>query len=239
MSDATRRSGQAFILHAHPYRETSLLVEIFTRMSGKLMLVARGARRPRSALRGLLMSFQPLSVSWLGRGEVRTLSRAEWIGGQRLLQGEALLCGFYLNELLMRLLPREDPHERLYDAYQTAISGLAIGTPSSPILRRFEKALLKEIGYGLLLDRDSGTGSHIIAAGKYRYDPERGPVLMTDSIASEAVVFGKTLLDMASDQYDDPTTLQQSKTLMRALIDHRLERQSLSSRRIFRELLEL
>jgi DNA repair protein RecO (recombination protein O) len=239
MSDATRRSGQAFILHAHPYRETSLLVEIFTRMSGKLMLVARGARRPRSALRGLLMSFQPLSVSWLGRGEVRTLSRAEWIGGQRLLQGEALLCGFYLNELLMRLLPREDPHERLYDAYQTAISGLAIGTPSAPILRRFEKALLKEIGYGLLLDRDSATGSHIIAAGKYRYDPERGPVLMTDSIASEAVVFGKTLLDMASDQYDDPTTLQQSKTLMRALIDHRLERQSLSSRRIFRELLEL
>ncbi|MSQ72973.1 MAG: DNA repair protein RecO [Betaproteobacteria bacterium] len=239
MNEGGRRRGEAFVLHAYAYRETSLLVEAFIRGAGKMMLVARGARRPRSALRGLLMSFQPLSLAWIGKGEVRTLSRAEWIGGQRLLQGEALLCGFYLNELLLRLLAREDPHEGLYDAYREAIGNLAANRPSAPILRRFEKSLLKELGYAMVLDRDGITGEKIRYSESYRYDPEKGPTLIARSIPFEAVYFGKTLIDMAADDYDDPNTLQQSKTLMRALIDHRLERQTLKSRRIFRELLEL
>src|SRR5512135_3655302 len=115
----------AFVLHSYPFRETSLLLEIFSRNHGRLALVARGARRPRSALRGLLMNFQPLRLSWFGKGEVRTLHGAEWQGGQPQLQGAALLCGFYLNELLLNLLARDDPHEGLFDYYQLALHRLA------------------------------------------------------------------------------------------------------------------
>ena len=150
-----------------------------------------------------------------------------------------MLCGFYLNELLLRMLAREDPHEGLYDAYRQAIAALGIGSPSAPVLRRFEKALLKELGYGMILDRDGTTGSPIFASRDYRYDPERGPTLTTDSLPTETLFLGKTLLDIAADNYDDPNTQQQSKVLMRVLIDYRLERQTLKSRRIFRELREL
>src|SRR4051794_13373877 len=110
-SPARQESREAFVLHTYPYRETSLIVEALTRSFGRIALLARGARRPRSAMRGVLLSFQPLALSWFGKGELRTMARAEWLGGQPLLQGEALLCGFYLNELLLRLLPREDAHE--------------------------------------------------------------------------------------------------------------------------------
>ena len=147
MAERTRQeSREAFILHGYAYRETSLLVEVFTRGFGRISMVARGARGARSALRGVLLAFQPLALSWFGKGEVRTLARAEWTGGLPLLRGEALLCGFYLNELLLRLLPREDPHDALFLRYQEALARLASEADSAPALRSFEKALLKELG---------------------------------------------------------------------------------------------
>src|SRR4051812_36280755 len=115
----------AYVLHAQAWRETSLLLDVFTEPQGRMLMVARGARRPRSALRGILLAFHPLALGWFGKGEVRTLTRAEWLGGQAFLRGEALLCGYYLNELLLRLLPREDPHERLFARYQEALAALA------------------------------------------------------------------------------------------------------------------
>src|SRR6185295_13344639 len=162
MSERNRQeSREAFILHSYPYRETSLLLEVFTRAFGRMTMVARGARRPRSAMRGVLLSFQPLALAWFGKGEVRTLSRAEWIGGQPLLRGEALLCGFYLNELLVRLLPREDAHDSLFDQYRHSLKRLAAEPDSPPLLRAFEKALLREIGYAMTLVRDSASGGEI------------------------------------------------------------------------------
>ena len=107
----------AYVLHSYPFRETSLIVEAFSRDYGRVALLARGARRPRSAIRGLLMAFQPLELGWAGKGEVQTLMKAEWQGGQPLLTGKALFCAYYLNELLMHLLPREDAHERLFSVY--------------------------------------------------------------------------------------------------------------------------
>ncbi len=242
MNERVRQeSREAFVLHSYPYRETSLLVEIFTRPHGRISLVARGARSPRSPMRGLLLSFQPLAVSWFGKGELRTLARAEWVGGQPFLRGEALLCGFYLNELLLRLLPREDAHEALFVQYGEALrrlgSATGRGEPSDPVLRAFEKSLLKELGYAMTLDRDS-EGRNIDPAGTYRYDPERGAVPAPGD-REEALVSGRTLLDMARDDYADPSTQQQSKVLMRALINHRLEYQPLRSRQIFRDLLQL
>jgi len=239
-SPARQESREAFVLHTYPYRETSLIVEAFTRQYGRVSMLARGARRPRSAMRGVLLAFQPLALAWFGKGELRTLSRAEWQGGQPLLQGEALLCGFYLNELLLRLLPREDPHDALFVQYRHALSrlgaGMASGTESAPVLRAFEKSLLKELGYAMTLERDAA-GAGIDSSRTYRYDPERGPVEAEGG--AEPLVSGRTLLDMACDDYSDPVTQQQSKALMRLLINHRLEHQPLRSRQIFRELLQL
>src|SRR5256885_14869775 len=148
MVERTRQeSREAFILHGYSYRETSLLIEVFTRTFGRVSMVARGARSPRSPLRGVLLAFQPLALSWFGKGELRTLARAEWIGGQPLLHGEALLCGFYLNELLLRLLPREDPPAPPVLRYLGKFQPPASPGGSGPAPRSFERALLKELGY--------------------------------------------------------------------------------------------
>src|SRR5260370_33338727 len=141
-----RDDQQAFVLHAYAYRETSLIVEVLTQGYGRVALVARGAKRPRSELRGVLQAFQPLTLSWAGSGELKTLIHAEWRGGLPLVCGSALLCGFYLNELLLKLLPREDPHPRLFDAYESALSRLANGAAQAPVLRPFELRLPAALG---------------------------------------------------------------------------------------------
>ena len=235
---ARQESREAFVLHSYPYRETSLLVDVFARGFGRVSMVARAARSPRSALRGVLLAFQPLALSWFGKGEVRTLARAEWLGGHPRLQGDALMCGFYLNELLIRLLPREDPHDALFARYGEALQQLACVSDTAPALRSFERALLKELGYAMTLERDSASGRAVDPAKSYRYDPERGPIEANGG-GGDSVVSGRTLLDMARDDYADPLTQQQAKVLMRALLDHRLENQPLKSRRIFRDLLAL
>jgi len=235
---ARQESREAFVLHSYPYRETSLLVDVFARGFGRVSMVARAARSPRSALRGVLLAFQPLALSWFGKGEVRTLARAEWLGGHPRLQGDALMCGFYLNELLIRLLPREDPHDALFARYGEALQQLACVSDTAPALRSFERALLKELGYAMTLERDSASGRAVDPAKIYRYDPERGPI-EANGTGGDSVVSGRTLLDMARDDYADPLTQQQAKVLMRALLDHRLEHQPLKSRRIFRDLLAL
>lgn len=240
MSARARQDNQpGFVLHTYPYRETSLVVETFTRAHGRVAMIARGAKRPRSALRGSIMAFQPLGLSWSGRGELRLLLRAEWQGGQQLLQGRALLCGFYLNELLLKLLPREDAHEQLFLAYQAALARLAAEPEPAAVLRRFENTLLRELGYALALERDSASGVEIDPFRSYTYEPERGPVAVNGAAHAGLVLSGQTLLDIVRDDYSDAQTLQQAKALMRLLINHRLEQKPLNSRRIFEELGQL
>lgn len=247
MTDSRRLAAQpAFVLHAQPYLETSLLLDVFSRVHGRLSIVARGARRPRSSLRGVLLEFQPLLLDWFGKGEVRTLARAEWVGGLPLLRGEALMCGYYLNELIVSLLPREDPHESLYDAYQTALMSLTSGDRIASALRSFEKALLAELGYALSLSVESTTGKAVVPTAMYAYVPERGPVLLDGgdvSFGREAqdgvVLAGQTLLNIYADDYSDSKTLSEAKLLMRMLINRQLPDRTLRSRRIFKELLDL
>lgn len=235
-----RVDGQAaYVLHTHPFRETSLIVEALTRDHGRIALVARGARRPRSAMRGLLMAFQPLELDWFGQGEMRTLAKVEWIGGQPLLQAQALLLGYYMNELLLKLLPREDAHPALFQAYAEAVHALAIGEPSQASLRRFEKTLLKELGYGLTLDREADSGRPVDPQKRYAYVLERGPVLLGEEAGEADVFSGRSLLAIAQDNYSEAETLAQCKRLMRMLIHHYLGGQRLSSRRVFMELQEL
>ena len=234
-----RVDGQsAYVLHLHPYSETSLVVDVFTRDHGRVPLLARGARRPRSAMRGMLMSFQPLELGWFGGGEVKTLAKAEWLGGMPLLGGRCLLLGYYLNELLLKMLPREDAHGALFDAYAAALQALAGGGADAPELRRFEKTLLKELGYGMTLDVDMETGLPVMAEDEYTYLIERGPVARVGA-GGTAILRGKTLLDMVADDYSDPRTRVESKQLMRQLIAHHMGGKPLQSRRVFMELQEL
>lgn len=229
----------AYVLHTHPFKETSLIVEAFSRDYGRIALVARGARRPRSAMRGLLMAFQPLELGWFGQGEMHTLAKVEWVGGQPLLQAQALLLGYYMNELLLKLLPRQDAHPALFQAYAEAVHALAAGEPSQASLRRFEKTLLKELGYGLTLDREAEGGRPVEPQKRYAYVVERGPILL-GSAAQDAESFtGRALLAIAQDDFSEAETLAQCKQLMRTLIQHYLGGQRLSSRRVFMELQEL
>lgn len=241
MAERARRDGQpAYLLHTYPYRETSLVAEIYTRDSGRVALIARGARRPRSALRGVLMAFQPLLLAWSGKSELKTLHKAEWQGGYVPLRGLSLICGFYLNELLLKLLPREDPHEQLFEAYATALAQLPGAQDHAAVLRRFERVLLRELGYGLVLDREVTSGHPIKPAAHYLYVPERGPLPAREGGEQSGVeLAGQTLIDMAVDHYADPRTVQQSKALMRALINHCLGQQTLHTRQLLRDLQQL
>jgi len=231
----------AFVLHTYPFQDTSVIVEAFTRQHGRIGLVAKGAKRPKSPLRGALLAFQPLNLSWIGRGELRTLTRAEWAGGPHALSGLAMMCGYYLNELLLKLVQRDDPHERLFDDYATALAGLARGEETQAVLRRFEIALLREIGYALLLERDAERGVPLAAESRYAYMPERGPLALETGGAPQGGVElrGKTLLDMARGDFSDPTTVTESKILMRRLIGQHLDQRALNTRQMLLELQQL
>jgi DNA repair protein RecO (recombination protein O) len=250
MAGAKQRVEQqpAWVLHTYPWRETSLIVEVFSRDHGRVALVAKGARRPHSQLRGVLMAFQPLLMDWSGGGEVKTLVRAEWQGGQPLLTGRALICGYYLNELLVRLTAREDAHPRLFAAYADAVRALGRGEPESPILRCFELALLQDLGYEAGLAQEAESGDAVRPEGRYLYIIERGPVRLealeeegvdAAALGDQPLLSGQTLLDMAANDFSRAETLAQSKQLLRMLINHTLGGQPLQSRRVLKELQEL
>ena len=228
-----------FVLHTYAYKESSLIVEAFTRSFGRISLLARGARRPRSAMRGLLLSFHPLRLGWTGSTELSTLVSAEWAGALHPLEGRGLMCGFYLNELVLRLLPRDDPHEALFDAYWAALSGLSQATSQSAVLRAFEKRLLAELGYAPLLECEAASGAPIEPSGRYVYEPDRGPVRTRGANNGNLVVSGQTLLDLAADQYDRPETRDEARMLLRVLIGQRLHGQTLHTRAVLRELTDL
>ncbi|MDO9052811.1 MAG: DNA repair protein RecO [Gallionella sp.] len=229
----------AFVLHSHPFRETSLLLDVYSREHGRLAIVARGARRPRSALRGVLMNFQPLLLSWFGKGEVRTLHSAEWQGGQPYLQGTALMCGFYLNELMINLLARDDAHEQLFDYYRATLIRLAHETDHAATLRCVEKHMLQELGYALQLETEAGSGKPVQADVVYRYAVEHGAVPDDGDARNGLPVMGKTLLAMSADEYSDPVAAQQSKQLMRMMLNHHLGGKILHTRELIKDMQKL
>lgn len=239
--DKQRQEAQpAFVLHSYPYRETSLVVEVFTRNFGRLPLLAKGAKRPGSALRGLLRAFQPLELGWGGKSELRVLHKAEWQSGLVPLRGTGLICGFYLNELLMRLLHRNDPHEQLFAYYQDTLSSLSEHDAYIPMLRGFEQRLLQELGYALTLDHDAARGDPIDPNGEYCYEIERGPVRLEDTTCAHGLqLSGKTLLDMKLGDYSSAGTRQQSKALMRYVLNHYLGDQPLHTRQLLKDLHQL
>lgn len=237
-----RIEGQsAFVLHARAYRETSMLLEVLTREHGRLGLVARGVRRERARLpRGQLQPLQPLRIGFVLRGELGTLTGAEPAATMPGLAGDRLLAGIYVNELVLRMTGRADPHPRMFDAYAECIAALArkddggvretgggdsdaVRTRDAAgwVLRRFERDLLAELGYALPLRRVAGSGAAVEPASSYAYDPEGGP--LEGGIPGESLrVRGSALLALADDACPDSADLEQLRRLMRAVIRHHL-----------------
>lgn len=238
-SSINRQENQpVFVLHTYPFKETSLVVELLTRDFGRVAAVAKGARRPRSAMRGMLQSFQPLVGAWSGKAELKNLHSLEWGESLLLLKGEALMCGFYLNELMLRLLPREDEHAMLFDYYGRTLRILAADGDLPATLRRFELRMLQEMGYAVPLDHDE-RGDEVSADRNYYYVAEHGPVSQQSVKQNGVQLLGKTLLDMAQDVYTDAQTRQQSKQLMRFLLAHYLGDKPLHTRQLLIDLQEL
>jgi DNA repair protein RecO (recombination protein O) len=241
-----------YVLHTYPYRETSLILQVWTEKHGRLGLVAKGARRPKSASRSVLIPFQPLALDWFGRGELRTLKTAEPSGPATPLSGQSLLSAFYLNELLLKLTTRDDPHEGLFAAYDAAITELRALSRAKlvsdtnysvePVLRRFELRLLQELGYALELAREAGTHAPIVAEREYLYVVERGAIPAPDgerAPANAVRLRGVTLLDLERGCLEDMATVAQAKQLMRLLINHSLNGQELATRAMVRDLQRL
>lgn len=237
-------SEASWLLHSYAYRETSLILEIFSYRYGRIAMVARGARRPGSQLRGNIIGFQPLQLSWFGSGELKTLHSAEWQGGVPQLSGAALMCGFYLNELLLKLLPREDSYPHLFDQYRTTIATLALlprdaSSEIERVLRRFEMILLTELGFGVVLDRDT-TGDPIVADAYYEYLREYGFRRLPTAVALEPHYFlGTTLLAIAKGEYQSVDVMQQAKLLMRQMLAPLLGDAPLYTRQLLRDLQRL
>jgi DNA repair protein RecO (recombination protein O) len=221
------------LLHAVPYRETSLVVELFTRDFGRIAAVAKGAKRPNSALRATLLQFQPFDATWSGTGELHTLTAAEWTGGLASPAGDALLCGFYLNELILRMLAREDAHPSLFDAYHEALADLCSGAGFEETLRRFEWILLRETGHAPALDVDT-EGEPIEQGCRYEWRPTSGFALAEPG--AEGTISGQTLIELSAGELSSAASRLQAKYLARAILSHELEGVPLRTRQILIEL---
>jgi DNA repair protein RecO (recombination protein O) len=209
----------AFILHARPYRETSLLIDAFTREHGRVGLVARGVRSERSRMpRGVLQPLQPLLLDWVARGELGTLTAAEMASAPFALSGDALLAAMYVNELVLRLSGRNDAHSAAFDAYAQCLPRLADESDMAWTLRRFERDFLADIGYALALTQTAG-GDAIDADGEYSYDPESGASAWRES-AKFPRVTGAALLALDSDERPATSHLTQLRRLIRTTIRH-------------------
>ena len=187
---------EAFVLHRYPYQESSLVLELFTLAEGRVGAVARGARRPKSQF-ARLQPWQPYLVSWRGRGDLVTLTGAEDSGPLVRLKGIAVACGIYLNELLIRLLQRWDPHPGLFAAYQAALQGLAAGKAPDWVLRRFEFRLLQEIGFGFDLSGCIQCGRPLEADdASWVYLPEQGLICAGHAGAEIAACSSAALISL-------------------------------------------
>lgn len=219
-----------YVLHTRSFRETSLIVEAFTREHGRIAVVARGAKSARSRWRNVLQPFRPLLISWNQKTDLGTLTAADQVASPPAMQGQALFCGLYLNELLMRLLHRGDPHIEVFERYRQALAELTAEASPQPLLRVFEKHLLEAIGYAMLLDREYDTGTGIEPQSWYMYKPDRGPVL--HSGPGKGRISGVALLALHTESLQ-VEVLPELRMLMRSVIGYHLGGKPLASLSLF------
>ena len=220
----------AFILHGRDFRNTSRLLDVFTLDYGRVTLVAKGARSSRSKLQGVLEPFTPLIISWSGKGDVQTLTGAESVKNSINLLGKQVMSAYYITELLQRLMTVHDPHSDLFDIYKETLENFS-HTDEELVLRKFEKQLLTEIGYGLNLDTDAENGTPLIKEELYYYDLERGPInIQGNEIGEEFVISGQTLFDLSTEKFSSLQNKKEAKQLMRIILSHHLGDKPLKTR---------
>lgn len=227
----------AFVLHHRPWRDTSRILEVFTRDHGRLTLFARGVRGPRTPLASILLPFQPLFVAWSGRGDAGQLVRAEAVAAP-LLPSAAVMPAYYLNELVLRLTTRHDPLPMLFDAYAESIEALRAGQEAARPLRLFEKRLLDALGYGIDLLHEADGGEAVQPDRQYHFSASEGLRRVEGAAASAAddALAGRSLLDLHAGTLDAPRSLDDARRLLRAALAPLLEGRELATRTVARSV---
>lgn len=229
----------ALVLHTRPYRDTSMLVDLLTQDFGRLAVIAKGVRRGKSNRRALLNPFSPLLVSFQGKSGLKLLTAVEPGSGSYRLQGASLYSGFYLNELLIRLLAEQDPQERIYSRYCATLKALAAGAELEPLLRQFEFGLLAELGYGLDVATDAASGASVVEGHWYRLDIEEGMSAVSEGhelASAQGVYPGLELKAIAAGDFSRSETRGFAKRLTRAMLTPLLGDKPLKSRDLFSRL---
>ncbi len=226
-------SEPGFVLHSYPYRDTSLIVDVLTQRYGRVSLMARSARGYKSRFQGKLQLFSPLLLSYAGRSELKNLRAVEFAARPFDLQAKNLMCGFYLNELLIRLCAKDDPHPRLFDLYTDAMTRLQSNQNVESSLRVFEKKLLAELGYALPLHMEAATQQVIQPQFSYHYFPQRGFIEAQLNASSGSIFKGESLLALAAENLQTDLHRTEAKRLMRQVLAQHLGGKPLKSRELF------
>ncbi|HEX7719458.1 MAG TPA: DNA repair protein RecO [Woeseiaceae bacterium] len=225
----------AWLLHHRPYRDTSRIVDIFSREHGRLSLVARGSRTAKSRLSGILRPFLPLQLSWVIRSDLGTLTGAEMRGQPIALGGDALLSGYYVNELLLHLLHRHDPQPEIFAAYSRTVESLQGDRDVPAVLRAFEIELLRLLGYAINLDHDAETQSPLVAETWYEYRTEQGPVVALKR-DGPMVFSGAQLIGIRTRDFANSDVVRAAGKLLRHVIAFHLDGRELKTRRVLVDL---
>ncbi len=235
MSEPRRVQLQpAYVLHHRPYRDTSRILELFTRDYGRVTVFARGARggRKGESLMSMLQPFNRLLASWQAGGEAGTLITAEFDGAYSILPPDRLVSGYYLNELLLKLFARHDSHADVFELYRSTVDALKVSADPVRALRLFEKRLLEALGYGLALTHEAEAGAAIDPQRPYLYRLEQGAVLAGDVLEGSMIFAGASLLSLAREELHDTASCQDARRLLRAALDRCLEGRELKSRTV-------
>lgn len=227
-----------YILHQRNYRETSLLLDVFSRDHGRVGLVARGAKRKRNFPQGIIQPYRRLLISWTGKGELFTVTGMESDSSSLIPLSCQLIAGFYLNELILRLLHRHDAHAELFDAYEDSLMRLGNGYAEQPVLRIFEKRLLQALGYGLVLDHEVQSGLPIEGTREYYYQFDLGPLTSQPESREHIKLSGRTLLSLRDESLTDMDSLGEARHLMRHILRRHLGERPLASRELYKAYLE-
>lgn len=240
MSGANKVQLQpAYVLHHRPYRDTSRILELFTRDFGRVSVFARGARGGSSKSGSLMSVLQPFNrvlVSWSGRGEAGQLTSAEFDGAFSLMPPDQLVNGYYVNELLLKLFARHDGHANVFELYAATIDALKGSGQPIRALRVFEKRLLDALGYGLVLDVDAVTNEAVRPERVYHYRLEQGAVRALDVAEGSLVFQGSSLLSLAREQLTEQADLTDARRLLRAALERCLDGRELKSRQVLQAL---
>lgn len=229
----------AFVLHTRKYRDTSLIVELFTREEGRVAAVMRGARGKRSKVAGQVRPFKQFMVSWFGHGELKTVKAMDFPYTSFELTGQSLLLGLYVNELLYRLTGKFDPMPGLFEEYGRLLTDIASGGRANAALRRFELTLLEELGYGITFDAEAGSGNPVVAGSWYRYVADEGFHEIREPENVSYGFKGEHLIAIRRGDLLEPDVDASAKRVIRASFAGLLGDRELKSRELFRKFEEL